>query len=100
MNPIDDQELSRLLRQWDAPAAPLGLKHRVFQQRRPSWRWLLTGTIRVPVPLGAAALALLALWAYSNVSTFAPVTRSEPTVSLADFRPVDQIEPRITGERK
>ena len=100
MNPIDDQELSRLLRQWEAPVAPPGLKHRVFQRSAPWWRWLLAGTIRVPVPLGAAALALLALWAYTNVSTFAPVTRPEPSVSLADFRPVDQVEPRIVGERK
>ena len=100
MNPIDDQELSRLLREWEAPAAPLGLKHRVFQQRRPWWRWLLTGTIRVPVPLGAAALLLLALWAYTKVSTVAPVNQPGRAVSLAEFRPVERVEPRIVGESK
>ena len=100
MNPSDDQDLSRLLRQWDAPAAPPELKDRVFRERAPWWRWLLSGSIRVPVPLGAAALALLALWAYSNVSWLAPITPPEHRVSLADFRPVANIDPRIVGELK
>ena len=99
MNPIDDQELSRLLREWEAPAAPPGLKHRLFRQGQP-WRWLLTGTIRVPVPLGAAALLLLALWTYTKVSTVAPVDQPGRAVSLAEFRPVEQVEPRIVGGSK
>jgi quercetin dioxygenase-like cupin family protein len=56
---MDDQELNRLLREWKAPDAPPGLRPR----RPPAspLRWLVAGTIRVPVPVAAAALLLFAL---------------------------------------
>ena len=57
---MDDQELNRLLREWTAPDPPLDLRPR----RAPvSWlHRLVTGTIRVPVPVALAALLLTASW--------------------------------------
>ena len=106
MEPIEDPELSHLLRQWKAPGAPPTLRDRVLPARQPWWRWLLTGTVRVPVPAAAAAALLLALWAYAGRSAVAPVTQSQPDperqaiVSLADFRPIAQVELRVVGEVK
>jgi quercetin dioxygenase-like cupin family protein len=57
---MDDQELNRLLREWNAPDAPPGLRP---PRVRGSWvRWLISGTIPVPVPAALAALLLVALW--------------------------------------
>jgi quercetin dioxygenase-like cupin family protein len=57
---MDDQELSRVLREWKAPDAPPHLRP---PRANRSWpRWLLTGSIPVPVPMAVAALLLAALW--------------------------------------
>jgi len=95
MEPLDDKELSELLRRWEAPAAPPGLKRRVLTRRGSWWRWLLTGTICVPVPVGGATVVLLALWIYSSVPARPPATPPAASVSLADFQPVEQLEPMI-----
>ena len=100
MEPLDDEELSELLRQWTAPPAPATLGPRIGFQRVPWWRWLLTGTVRIPVPVGLAAVVLVALWFYSAASTRETVPQPAPPVSLADFRPVEQLEPRIVGTQK
>ena len=101
MEPLDDEELSQLLRQWTAPPAPASLGRRIRSPRRPWWRWLLTGTIRIPVPVGiAAAVVLAALWVYTSPSTRRAVPQPAPSVSLADFQPVVQLEPRIVGGQK
>ena len=55
---MDDRELNRLLGEWTAPHAPPDLRPR----RGPWWRWLVTGTIRVPVPAALTALLLAGLW--------------------------------------
>jgi hypothetical protein len=98
MEPLDDKDLSELLREWEAPRAPRGLWRRVNARRGSWWRWLLTGSIRVPVPVGAAVAILAAIWIYStsapDVTTPPPPPRA-PLVSLADFHPVAEIEPRI-----
>jgi quercetin dioxygenase-like cupin family protein len=61
---MDDRELNHLLREWRAPDAPVHLR---APRRQGSWlRWLLTGTIRVPVPLAFAAVLLAALWVASS----------------------------------
>ena len=105
MEPLDDRELNQLLRQWQAPDTPGNLRLRL-RAREPWWRWLLTGTIRVPVPVGLAAVA--ALIAFLAYSTDPRISRSvatrpapeQPAVSLADFRPVDEAEVRVVGEMK
>jgi quercetin dioxygenase-like cupin family protein len=56
---MDDRELDQLLRQWTAPDAPPDLRPRRAPASR--LRWLVAGTIRVPVPLALTALLLVAL---------------------------------------
>lgn len=68
--------------------------------RATGWRWLLTGTIRVPVPVGAAAVLLAGAWIYASGGDSTLLPAPAPTVSLADFRPVAQIEPVILGGQR
>jgi hypothetical protein len=101
MEPLDEKELSHLLRQWEAPPAPASLTRGVLPQRGRWWRWLFTGTIRIPVPVGVAAVVLIGLWIhYSKVPAGVPVAQPAPTVSLADFQPVKQLEPHLMGAPK
>lgn len=95
MESSDDRELRRMLREWEAPAAPPGLRSRVMRRRSSPWRWLLTGTIRLPVPVGvAAAVAAVAWLALGGADAELPGTRPA-TVSLGDFQPVAQLEPVV-----
>jgi quercetin dioxygenase-like cupin family protein len=57
---MEDRELDRLLREWKAPDAPPHLRPRRADGSR--LRWLVTGTIRVPVSAALAALLLVAVW--------------------------------------
>lgn len=82
---MDDQELNRLLREWTAPDAPPHLRPRPAHG---SWlRWLVTGAIRVPVPVALAALVLAAFWTVS--------TRTEPAAT----RPEILATPETPGRR-
>ena len=106
MTPLNDDELNALLRRWEAPAAPAGLHARIFSRQAvlklPGWHWLLNGSFRVPVPVAAALILLVALWAYVQAPqpSQPPPLAPEPVVSLADFRPVERLEPRFVGELK
>jgi hypothetical protein len=99
---MDDRELNHLLRRWHAPGAPAHLRPPTPPARGAWWRWLVTGTIRVPVPVGLAlvALAVAALWMYPGVPP-EPVVDTQPSaspvVSLADFQPVEEVELRVVG---
>jgi hypothetical protein len=97
MEPLSDRELDELLTRWKAPAAPEALQKRVRQEQRgPWWKWLLTGSIRVPVPLTLAIAALL-------IGLFVMVTERgprgdvhvRPETTAAGFQPVKRLEPRI-----
>ena len=57
---MDDQELNQLLREWKAPNAPPDMRPR--RARGSRLRWLVSGTLLVPVPVALAALLLIALW--------------------------------------
>ena len=96
MEPLNDKELSDLLRQWRAPQAPVSLQEKFFPlaERMPWWRWLLQGSIRVPVPALVAAMVLLLL-VFSGVTTQKPAPPAPRTVTLADFQPVKQMQIRI-----
>ena len=95
MEPLDDKELKHLTSQWHAPDAPASLDRRVLPQPAPWWHWLFKGSIRIPAPIGVAAVLLLALWAWFG--------RTEPEVAspgiapstLADFQPVEQLHPTL-----
>ena len=102
MEPINDGELNRLLREWKAPGAPPHLRPPSRRSREPWWRWFMTGTIRIPVPLGMALVALMAAAWMSTVMRREPVAGTQPAgdhpvVSLADFQPVKEVELRVVG---
>jgi hypothetical protein len=102
MEPLDENELKQLLRQWEAPAAPTALKKRVFPREAPLWSWMLRGTVRVPVPVALAAALLVGLWIYHSRPVTPPHAAVQPaTVYLTDFKPVRQLEPvLVTGGQK
>jgi hypothetical protein len=102
---MDDRELNQVLRQWKAPDAPSHLRPPAPPTREPWWRWFVAGTIRVPVPVGLALVALLAaVWMYSITRrepvVGTPPSGNQPVVSLADFQPVREVEVRVVGEVK
>ena len=95
MEPLNDRELDELLKQWPAPPPPETLVKRIREaQRRPWWKWLMNGTIRVPVPLalalGGVFLAMLVFVALRGPAKDA-IRQSPPSV----FQPVKRLEPRI-----
>ena len=96
MEPLSEQELNDLLLRWQAPGAPASLKAKVLARPRPWWKWLATGSIRIPVPVGVALLLLAALLYFRPYEKPA-VVQPAKSVSLADFQPVKQLEPRIVG---
>jgi hypothetical protein len=102
MEPLNDKELNQLLQRWEAPAAPRSL-HEKLAPPSPSrrWRWLLTGSIRIPVPVGIAAIVAFVVWMLVGRTPPIPVTQPAASITLADFQPVRQLEPRIvTTEEK
>lgn len=97
MEPLDEDELKQLLRQWEAPPTPAGLRQRVFPEQQTWWSWLLKGEIRVPVPAVVATAIVIALWMHYS-RPVPPARVSQPgSVSLADFQPVRQLEPVLIG---
>ena len=73
MEPLDDKELNQLLRKWEAPAAPAGM--RIPRTSRQSlWKQLWSGGIRVPIPVGAAIIfGVIAFWIFSSRTVQAPI---------------------------
>ena len=114
-----DPELARLLQEWSVPALPDSLDARVKAlvraraPKRPLWRRLFSISIRVPLPVALAVLALLlvALWrsgrpapevesAGSGEATRA--ARNEPrpgaSESLAGFELVREMNVTVLSE--
>ena len=95
MQPLNDDELRGLLRLWHAPPTPLSLENRILAAANSSpfqrcWRWLATGSIRVPVPVGIAACVLLLLLAFQSLRK-----PKQPVGNLSQFQPVTELKPRI-----
>ena len=96
MEPDRDPKLSELLREWEVGGAPQSLEERVLGRRRHWWQFLVSGTIRVPVPVGLLAVAALVVLAVLAVRDRArPEGTPGTVVSLRNFRPVDQPTVRI-----
>lgn len=90
MEPMNDDELRNLLRKWEAPPAPPGLERRILRRIRPRWewlKWLFTGSVRIPVPVGLCVLCVLVLLALRTVK--------EPVSDLSDFQQVKEFRPRV-----
>ena len=101
MEPLDDDELNHLLRKWEAPPAPPSLKQRVFSAHKSWLSWLLTGSIRIPVPAVVAAVIVIALWIHYSKPAAPAHVAAPGSVSLADFQPVKQLEPVLaTGGQR
>ena len=97
MEPLNDNELRDLLRQWEAPAAPPHLERRIFRRPReqPWYRWLLTGSIRVPVPALVLLVVMLSVLMYVLPRNRQALPVSAREVRLSDFQPVSELKPRI-----
>jgi hypothetical protein len=97
MEPLNDKELGDLLKKWQAPPAPPGLEGRLFPGTRglPWWRWLLGGSVRVPVPVCIIALVILLVSVFATTRTSQAPEPSLREVKFSDFQPVKQLQPRI-----
>ncbi len=95
----DDPKLSSLLREWQVPGAPASLEPRVLGRapRQPWWKFLFTGSIRLPVPVGLAVAALVVVLAiFSTRPRSAATPAPAPnTINLKDFQPVEDAQVRI-----
>jgi len=97
MEPLDEKALTELLQRWKAPGAPASLRKRLAPKPPSLRHWLLKGSIRIPVPVGLAAIILLALWMWAGEKPSPPVAQPGRSINLADFQPVRELEPRIVG---
>jgi hypothetical protein len=89
MDPLNDEELDDVLRQWQAHPSPASLTSKLLRaRRRPVWRWLLAGSIRVPVPFALAFGVLL-------IAVFLTVTHPAHPRVRSEFQPVKRLEPHI-----
>jgi len=102
MEPMEDatsdRKLNDLLREWRVCDAPPSLDEGVLKLARSRWSFLLTGSIRVPVPMGLAIAAILLAMAVALVrqrAVWPQAPASVPSVSLADFRPVGDVHVRV-----
>jgi hypothetical protein len=101
MDPLNDDELKRLLQTWQAPQAPPSLSRRVLPTKIPLWRRVFSTSFRVPAPIAAAAaivIVLLLIYRTPPARPDAPPVPSQRTTSLAEFQPVRRLEPiLVTG---
>jgi hypothetical protein len=97
MEPMDDPKLRNVLREWKVEDAPSSLDKRVLGARRPWWKALLGGSVRVPVPvLAALAVLVAAMGAALMRARAVPATpAASSAINLADFRPVEDVQVRI-----
>jgi hypothetical protein len=96
MEPLNEDELKDLLRRWDAPSAPDTVERRIFGEpvSQPWYRWLLSGSIRLPVPVVALLLLLLVSgWAVVNSRRDGKPAAQE--LQFSDFEPVKELKPRV-----
>lgn len=74
MDPLDDKELNQLLQKWEAPDAPAGMRVATGRAQKSLWKWVWSGRIHVPVPVGLAMIfGAIAFWIYSSTSVQKPI---------------------------
>jgi len=101
-----DDELKELLKSWQAPEAPPSLERSTWERWRPRrpaalLAWLLTGTVRIPVPVCGLVAAALIMSVGVALRPAPPVVQSHPQlvpVSIGDFRPVQELTMRVVRE--
>jgi hypothetical protein len=98
MEPQDDPKLRELLNEWQLPNAPASLDARVLGARKPWWSVILSGSVRLPVPVAiviAAALLIMAV----DLARRQPPPPQPAAINLADFQPVRDLNVRIIRGR-
>jgi hypothetical protein len=97
MEPMDDPQLKKLLSEWQVENAPPSLDQRVLPVRLPWWRALLSGSVRVPVPVlvGFAVLFVAMTAALLRPQVAPSVPAASTGFNLADFQPVQDAQVRI-----
>jgi hypothetical protein len=95
VEPIDDAKLRELLREWQISGAPSSLDDRVLGPRKRWWSFLLTGSIRIPVPALVAIVAALLVMAAALLYRRPEPPQAAASVNLADFRPVKNLNYRV-----
>ena len=95
MEPLNDDELKKLLQCWQAPSAPRSLNRRVLPEEGLLWRRIFGMSFRVPVPAAVAAAVVIALLLIYRKPSAPTDVHSKPTASLAEagFQPVRNIVP-------
>jgi hypothetical protein len=95
MEPVDDRELRDLLKQWRAPDTPRSLDERVLRPPAPLWRLLLTGWIRIPVPVALGVTAILLVLMVALLRQPPTAEPAPSSISLTNFRPVSDLNLRV-----
>lgn len=95
MQPLNNNDLNKLLAQWKVPRAPASLEARLHTAEETCWwEWMLRGRIQIPVPVGGLVLAALLVW---GMLSFRPAdgTNMEAGPAFSNFQLVSDVEPRI-----
>ncbi|HEU0184711.1 MAG TPA: hypothetical protein VFS27_05315 [Blastocatellia bacterium] len=102
----EDRELNRLLASWQAPESPGELDQRAIESYRGHihgkrfwrggfWRRWLAGSIRIPVPIAAAAVLLLCATSFLAARKATSISiESAPAVGVTKF-----VEVPVTTEK-
>ena len=88
MDSKNDSQLISLLREWKVET-PASFTLRVMDARQPWWQFLLSGSIRVPVPVAPCLLALTLAGAWRQTQ----LMRSTACPSSATNIPVERQVP-------
>jgi hypothetical protein len=100
MEPNDDAKLRELLKEWQIDGAPPSLDERVLGPRKRWWSFLLTGSVRIPVPAVIAIFAALLVMAAALFYRRPAPPQKAASVNLADFQPMKTLNYRvIRGEQ-
>lgn len=113
-----DPTLRAVLREWEAPEPPASLDARILESyrrkvnREPFWRRFFTSSVRVPLPVAVAVMALLVV-ALALVVSRPGTERNLPTqyvqapadqpivarTSLAGFEPMEEVNVSVVTEQ-
>ena len=92
MKPLNDDELSQMLKEWRAPQAPAGLREKAL---RPTPRGGLPSHIIVPTPVAALVLAALLVLGFFALRPPAEAPPADLGSSLASFEPAPDLNLRV-----
>jgi hypothetical protein len=101
MEPLEDRELSTMLRQWRAPEAPARLRAKLFPPRAAWWRRVWQVEIRIPLPVAICVALLLAFGVWRGIMprrvADVPAVRpqSAEMLTFRELTPVKELKPRI-----